>query len=218
MLAIEGVRDMKSCFLQCCFYYYYCYYNYVYYYYYYFVMVAFSPPVSSVGTAFREVAECTDRRCSRDVNRYEMWIKAKWIWKHVCRKPLLLFLPSRPCLDLQECLLKYTCRSHPKCIWLGENRTTDEADGRTRADTFSASLIASGGAFKSAGGGPWRRKLGCKKSLAVRFFPNCHVCSFHSPESKQLMLPLISSCSCKHSSTLSRGDIDVCSSSSSSRR
>lgn len=115
MLAIEGVRDMKSCFLQCCFYYYYFYYYDVYYYYYYyFVMVAFSPPVSSVGTAFREVAECTDRRCSRDVNRYEMWIKAKWIWKHVCRKPLLLFLPSRPCLDLQECLLKYTCRSHPK--------------------------------------------------------------------------------------------------------
>lgn len=99
-----------------------------------------------------------------------------------------------------------------------KNRTTDEADGRTRADTFSASLIASGGAFKSAGRRPWRRKLGCKKSLAVRFFPNCHVCSFPLPESKQLMLPLISSCSCKHSSTLSRGDIDVCSSSSSSRR
>lgn len=43
MLAIEGVRDMKSCFLQCCFYYYYFYYYDVYYYYYYyFVMVAFS--------------------------------------------------------------------------------------------------------------------------------------------------------------------------------
>lgn len=113
----------------------------------------------------------------------------------------------------------YMSESSKKCIWLGEkNRTTDEADGQTRADTFSASLIASGGAFKSAGRRPWRRKLGCKKSLAVRFFPNCHVCSFPLPESKQLMLPLISSCSCKHSSTLSRGDIDVCSSSSSSSR